>query len=76
MEYMGVYKVTSAVSEGSRGCAPTKRRKALGFLSKSGPDSLKNHKATKPEFNVEQSSARKRTPFKWRFAGVPMMARF
>ena len=29
----------------------------IGFLSYSGPDPLKNHKATKPVFNVGPSSA-------------------
>ena len=27
-------------------------RKAIGFLSFTGPDSLESHKATKPAFNV------------------------
>ena len=44
--------------------------KNIGFLSNTGPDPLKNHKATKPAFNVGLSS-----PFNWRFAGGPMMAR-
>ena len=48
---------------------PLKNYKNIGFLSKSGPDPLKNHKATKPAFNDGQS-------FKWRFADGPMMARF
>ena len=30
----------------------------IGFLSNTGPDPLKNLKATKPEFNVGPSSAR------------------
>ena len=30
------------------------------LLSNSGPDPLKNHEATKPEFNVGPSSARQR----------------
>ena len=30
--------------------------KNIGFLNNTGPDPLKNHKATKPEFNVGQSS--------------------
>ena len=34
--------------------------KNIGFLSNTGPDPLKNHKATKPAFNVGLSSARKR----------------
>ena len=59
---------------GYRGCGPPlKNHKYIGFLSNTGPNLLKNHKATKPEFNIGQSSARQ-TPFKWRFAGGPMMA--
>ena len=34
---------------------PLKNHKNIGFL---GPDTLKNHKATKPTFNVGPSSAR------------------
>ena len=37
---------------------PLKNHKNLGFLSNTGLDPLKNHKATKPEFNVGPSSAR------------------
>ena len=48
---------------------PLKNYKNIGFLSNTGPDPLKNHKATKPTFNVEPS-------FKWRFAGRPMMTQF
>ena len=33
---------------------------SLGFLSNTGPDPLKNHKSTKPEFNVGPLSARQR----------------
>ena len=32
--------------------------KTQGFLSNTGPDLLKNHKATKPAFNVGSSSTR------------------
>ena len=45
---------------GDRGQDPLKIRKNIGFLSKTGPDCLKNHKATKPAFNVGSSSARQR----------------
>ena len=34
--------------------------KNIGFLSNTGPGPLKNHKATKPAFNVGPSSARLR----------------
>ena len=44
---------------------PLKNNKKIGFRSKTDPDSLKNHKATKPAFNVRLSSA-----------GGPMMAHF
>ena len=40
--------------------APLKNQKNIGFLSNTGPDSLKNQKASKPAFNVEPSSARQR----------------
>ena len=43
--------------------------KAVGFLKKTGPDPIENHKTTHPAFNVGQS-------FKWRFAGGPLMAKF
>ena len=49
---------------------PPEKSQKLGFLSNTGPD-----KGTKPEFNVGLSSARQRNAFKWRFAGVQMMAR-
>ena len=46
---------------GGRGSGlPLKNHKDIGFISNSGPDPLKNHKATKPVFNVGQSSARQR----------------
>ena len=47
---------------------PCKITKA-GFLSNTGPDSLKNHKATKPAFNGGPSSARQQTSLKWLFTG-------
>ena len=34
---------------------PLKNHRAIGFLSNTGPDLLKNHKTTKPAFNVGQS---------------------
>ena len=39
---------------------PLKNHKNIGFLSKTGPDPLKNHEATKPAFNYGLSSARQR----------------
>ena len=44
---------------------PLKNHKInIGFLSNTGPDTLKNHKAAKPEFNVGPSSARQRNAIK------------
>ena len=54
---------------------PQKNHKHTGFLRNTGQDSLKNHIATKPAFNVGPSSACQRNTIKWRFAGGPMMAR-
>ena len=64
-------------SRGGQGVrTPTlKNHKNIGFLSNTGPDPLKNHKATKPTFIVGPSSARQRNATrKWRFAGGPMMS--
>ena len=36
---------------------PLKNHKNIGFLSNTGPDPLKNHKATKPAFNFRPSLA-------------------
>ena len=46
---------------GSRGGGtphPPEKSQNIGFLSNSGPDPLKNYKATEPAFNVGPSSAR------------------
>ena len=56
---------------GDRGPDPPENHKNIGCLSNTGPDPLNNHKATKPAFNVAS-----KTPFKWRFAGGQMMARY
>ena len=46
---------------GGRGSGPRlKNHKLIGFPSNTGPDPLKNHKATKPAVNVGPSSARQR----------------
>ena len=44
--------------EGDRGPPPPslKNHKNIGFLCNTGPDPPKNHKATKPAFNVGPSS--------------------
>ena len=55
---------------------PLKNHKNLGFLSDSGPDPLKIHKATEPAFSMlGHHQHASKTPFKWHFAGGQMMAR-
>ena len=46
---------------------PPENHKNIGFLCKTGPDPLKNHKATKPAFNVEPSSDRQRNAISMAF---------
>ena len=38
--------------------SPLENNKAVGFFGNTGPDPLENHEATKPAFNIGQSSAR------------------
>ena len=58
------------VGQGAR-TPSEKSQKNKEFLSNTGPDPLKNHRATKPAFNVVQSPARQ-----WRFADGPMMTHY
>ena len=60
---------TARIMRGSRGGGgqgvrtpppPPAKSKNIGFLSNTGPDPLKYHKATKSAFNVRPSSARQR----------------
>ena len=56
---------------------PSKNLKAIGVLSNTGPDPLENYKATKPAVNVlGHYRPVSKTPFKWHFAGGPMLTRF
>ena len=61
-EQLGQMLVTAwADPEGGQGYrTPLKNHKNIGFLSYTGPGTLKNHKATKPVFNVGPSLARQR----------------
>ena len=53
--------------QGVRTPPPPEQLQNIGFLSNTGPDPLKNHKA---------QCLATITSFKWRFAGGAMMARF
>ena len=49
-------------------------QKNMGFLSNSGPDPLKKHKQPSQHSTLGNHRPASETPFKWRFAGGPMMA--
>ena len=54
---------------------PLKNHQNIGFLSNIGPDPLKNTKLPSQHTTVGHYQPVSETPFKWRFAGGPMMAR-
>ena len=47
--------------EGTGGPDTLRNYKNIGFLSNTGPDPLKNHKATRPAFSDGQPSSRQRS---------------
>ena len=54
-------RLSWADPEGDRGSGPPpppEKLQNIGFFSNTRPDPLKNHKATKPAFNIGPSSAR------------------
>ena len=60
---------------GDRG-TPLKDHKKIGFLSNTGPDPLKIAKLLGQNSMLGHHQDASEGPFKWRFAGRPMMARF
>ena len=64
------------IQRGDRGSGPpTENHKSIGFLSNSGPDPLKIIKLPSQHSILGHNGHASETPFKWRFAGGPMMAR-
>ena len=65
---------------GPRPPSPLEKSQNIGFLSNIGPDLLKNHKATKPDFNVRPPSARQRNAISmalhWRAYDGPLIVLF
>ena len=55
---------------------PMKKSQNIGFLSNSGPDPLKNHKATKLAFNVGPLSARQQNTMFRHLNGVSLAGRW
>ena len=72
----GAAHVRIQMGAGGPDSPPPLKNHKKGFFSNTGPSLIKNHKATKPAFSVGPSSPPSEPPFKWRFAGGPMMARF
>ena len=60
---------------GTGGPDPPEKSQKFRIFSNTGPDPLKNHKTTMPEFNVGHHRHTSEAPFKWGFTGGPMMAR-
>ena len=56
--------------------APIQRGGGAGFLSNTGPDRLKITKLISQNSMLGHHRPASETPFKWRFTGGPMMARF
>ena len=54
---------------------PWNNHKNIGFLSNNGPDPLKITKLPRKHSMLGHYQHARETPFKWRFAGGPMMAR-
>ena len=88
---MGAWPSSSELCSAAISCADPERgtgvrtplpenHKHILFPSNTGPDPLKNHKATKPAFNVGPSSACKRNAiemtFRWRADGGPHIVVF
>ena len=58
---------------GTGGPDPPKNNKKIGFLSNTGPDPLKITKLPSQHSMLGNHRRASRTPFKWRFAGGPVM---
>ena len=55
---------------------PPEKSQNIGFLSNTGPDPLKNHKATKPTFNVSHHRPASEMAFRWRADDGPLLVLF
>ena len=67
------------IQRGDVGSDPHEKHQNIGFLINTGPNPLKNHKATKPEFNNGPSSVRQRNAimaFRWRADDDPFLVLF
>ena len=62
--------------QGVRTPPPPGKSQTIGFLINTGPDLMEYYKATKPDSMLGHHRPASEMPFKWRFAGGPMMARY
>ena len=60
---------------GAGGLDPPEKSQNIGFLSNTGPDPLKITKLSFQHSMLGHHQHASETPFKWRFAGGPNMAR-
>ena len=68
--------VTCANPEGGQGVRTSlENYNNIGFLSNTGPDLLKITKLPIQHSMLDHHRTASETPFKWRFAGGPLMAR-
>ena len=56
--------------------SPSEKSQIIGFLSNTGPDSLKITKLLSQHSILGHHRPASETPYKWRFVGGTMMARF
>ena len=74
--WVGVQSVIMCESRRGPGSGSSlKNHKNIGFLSNIGPDPLKITKLPSLHSMLGHHQHASETPFKWRFAGGPMMAR-
>ena len=71
------YWLTSCADPRGGGSGSTmETRRAIGFLSNTGPDLMKMSKLPSQHSMLGHHRPASETPFRWRFAGGPMKAHF
>ena len=70
------WPVQCADPEGGQDLPPMVNHKNIEFLSNTGPDPLKFSKLPSQHSMLHHHRHASSAPFKWSFAGGPMMARF
>ena len=74
--YLRLLRIHDWIQRGDTGPGPQMiNHKNIGFLSNTGPDPLKTTKLPIQQSMLDHHMHASETPFKWRFAVRPMMAR-